>query len=251
MEIQENVPATPRQMFHLQVTGEFNQEEMTNLVTQFHETALQGGVIATPANVVANVITTTSEISGLILTPKLSAIEIAGVVVEALRGLDVGQGNEASPAFADLDEDAKVEILNRIQHLLRFGSLPAVDGPSAETRDAIFVSVTRALGSKLVAPNQENLIIVTRIAQKEGDEDFDVSFKDLVQGDIFKHGDATFVAESNPYVNWIANPLPIITLDAKLYQAPEVTSMEMTESAPSKKKVQSASSKSTAKSRKK
>jgi hypothetical protein len=99
MENQENeVSATPRQMIHLKVAGEVSQEDLLTLITQFQETALQGGVIATPNNVVADVITTTSDVSGLILTPKMTAVEIAAVVVDVLQGFDIAQGNEPSPA---------------------------------------------------------------------------------------------------------------------------------------------------------
>jgi hypothetical protein len=259
MENQENeVSATPRQMIHLKVAGEVSQEDLLTLITQFQETALQGGVIATPNNVVADVITTTSDVSGLILTPKMTAVEIAAVVVDVLQGFDIAQGNEPSPAdfgeplptFAQFEEEAKLEI----QFILRFGSLPkGTEGRDEATRDALFESVTRSLGSKLTAPSLDNLITVTRIAQKEGDEDFDVNFKDLVMGDIFKHGDHKLVAQSNPYVNWIANPLPIVTIDAKVYQEPELVNPEEAKatSKPSKKKVQSKPSNSTARNRKK
>jgi hypothetical protein len=158
------------------------------------------------------------------------------------------------PTFAQFEEEAKLEILERIQFILRFGSLPkGTEGRDEATRDALFESVTRSLGSKLTAPSLDNLITVTRIAQKEGDEDFDVNFKDLVMGDIFKHGDHKLVAQSNPYVNWIANPLPIVTIDAKVYQEPELVNPEEAKatSKPSKKKVQSKPSNSTARNRKK
>lgn len=245
---------TTRQMIHLQVAGEISQDDMVLLLSQFQQTLNDNGTIATQNNVVASVIQTTSDLAGLILTPKMTALEVAAIVVEALRGFDIGQGNDPSPAFAELDQDAKVEILNRIQFVLRYGSLPKVsDDTSNATRDEIFVAVTRALGTKLTAPRADSLITVTRIAQKEGDEDFDVSFKNLVQGDIFKHADAIYSAESGPYVNWVANPLPIITIEAKLYEVPEPVAPEDVKATrkPSKKKVQSKPSNSTAKNRKK
>jgi hypothetical protein len=258
MENQEDANKSPavRQMIHLQVSGEHSQEDLVSLLTQFQETLKDSGVIATPNNVVASVIQTTQDLTGMILTPKMTAIEIATVVVDVLNGFDVGQGNDASATFAELDDEAKLEILNRIQFVLRFGVLPPVLSEGEEQnrkRDAIFEAVVRALGSKLTAPSAENLITVTRIAQKEGDEDFDISFKELVQGDVFKHGEGTYVAESNPYVNWIANPLPIITIDAKLYVAPDPVAPEDAKATgkPSKKKVQSKPSNSTAKTRKK
>jgi hypothetical protein len=240
-----NKEAATRQMIHLQVAGEHSQDDLVTLITQFQQTLNDGGVIATPSNVVASVIETTGEVAGLVLTPKLSALEIAAIIVESLRGFDIGQGNEASPSFVEIDQDAKVEILNRIQFILRYGSLLKV---SDSTDNA-----TRALGTKLTFPSDKNLITVTRIAQKEGDEDFDVSFKELVQGDIFKHGDGIYIAESSPYVNWIAHPLPIITIDAKVYEAPAPVAPEDVKgkSKPSKKKVQSKPSNSTAKTRKK
>jgi hypothetical protein len=255
METQANeVAATPRKMFHLQVAGEQTQEDLVNIITQFQETLKTGGIIATPNNVVASVIETTSDLTGMVLTPKMTAPEIAAVVVDVLRGFDIGQGYEASAAFADLEQDAKLEILGRIQFILRFGALPkGTEGRDEATRDALFEAVARSLGSKLTAPRLDNLIIVKRISQKEGDEDFDVGFNELVKGDIFKHGEGIFVAESNPYVNWVAHPLPIITIDAKLYQAPESVAPEdiKATSKPSKKKVQSKPSNSTAKARKK
>jgi hypothetical protein len=249
-----NKEAATRQMIHLQVAGEHSQDDLVTLITQFQQTLNDGGVIATPSNVVASVIETTGEVAGLVLTPKLSALEIAAIIVESLRGFDIGQGNEASPSFVEIDQDAKVEILNRIQFILRYGSLLKVsDSTDNATRDAIFEALTRALGTKLTFPSDKNLITVTRIAQKEGDEDFDVSFKELVQGDIFKHGDGIYIAESSPYVNWIAHPLPIITIDAKVYEAPAPVAPEDVKgkSKPSKKKVQSKPSNSTAKARKK
>lgn len=255
MEIQETPAATTRQIIHLQVAGEHSQEDLVTLITQFQQTALEGGVIATPENVIANVIHAPVDLAGMVLTPKMTALEIAAVVVEALRGLDIGQGIQPSPTFVELEQNAKIEILNRIQFVLRFGALPPLLSEGEEqnkTRDAIFEAVARSLGSKLAIPNEESLITVTRIAQKEGDEDFDVSFKEIVQGDIFKHAGATYLAESNPYMNWIAHPLPVLTLDAKQYQAPEpVAPEDVKQSAPSKKKVQSKPSKSTAKPRKK
>lgn len=244
MENQETpAVATPRTMIHLQVAGEVSQDDMARILTEFQETLKNGGVIATPANVVANVITATTDLSGLILTPKMTALEIATVVVATLGALE-----SDSTVFADLDEDAKVEILTRIQQVLRFGGL--LESTDEQLRDALFVAIVRALGSKLATPSTKDLITVTRISQKEGDEDFEVSFGELQQGDIFKHGDALFIAESAPYINWIANPLPIITIDAKLYQSPEaVTSTDASEA--EEKKVQSKPSKSTAKARKK
>lgn len=249
MEIQEQEVAAPRQLIHLKVAGDYTQEDLANLITQFHQTALEGGVIATPNNVVAEVIQTT-DLAGLILTPKLTAVEIAAVAVDVLNGFD----NTTSPAFAEFDHDAQLEILHRVQSILRFGSFTTVaDDASSATRDSLFEAVVRSLGKKLTQPSVENLITVTRIAQKEGDEDFDVNFKELVAGDIFKHGEGTFVAESNPYINWIANPVPVVTIDAKVYQAPEPVAPEdiKATSKPSKKKVQSKPSNSTAKARKK
>jgi hypothetical protein len=243
MENQEDANKSPtvRQMIHLQVSGEHSQEDLVSLLTQFQETLKDGGVIATPNNVVASVIQTTQDLTGMILTPKMTALEIAAVAVDVLNGLDSVTANETSPKFSEF--------------ILRFGSLPRPDVHSVadSTRDALFEAVVRALGSKLTAPSAENLITVTRIAQKEGDEDFDISFKELVQDDVFKHGEGTYIAESNPYVNWIANPLPIITIDAKLYVAPDPVAPEDAKATgkPSKKKVQSKPSNSTAKTRKK
>jgi hypothetical protein len=257
MENQEDANKSPtvRQMIHLQVSGEHSQEDLVSLLTQFQETLKDSGVIATPNNVVASVIQTTQDLTGMILTPKMTALEIAAVAVDVLNGLDSVTANETSPKFSELEQDAKFEILKRIQFILRFGSLPRPDVHSVadSTRDALFEAVVRALGSKLTAPSAENLITVTRIAQKEGDEDFDISFKELVQDDVFKHGEGTYIAESNPYVNWIANPLPIITIDAKLYVAPDPVAPEDAKATgkPSKKKVQSKPSNSTAKTRKK
>jgi hypothetical protein len=257
MENQEDANKSPtvRQMIHLQVSGEHSQEDLVSLLTQFQETLKDGGVIATPNNVVASVIQTTQDLTGMILTPKMTAIEIATVVVDVLNGFDVGQGNDASATFAELDDEAKLEILNRIQFVLRFGVLPPVLSEGEEQnrkRDAIFEAVTRSLGSKLTAPNTENLITVIRVAQKAGDEDFQINFKELVQGDIFKHGDDTFLARSNPYVNWIAQPLPVVTIDAELYKAPEpVAPEELKTSTRSKKKVQLKPSNSPARNRKK
>lgn len=254
MENQVNeVAATPRQIIHLQVAGVQSQEDLVNILTQFQETLNNGGIIATQDNVVANVINTTSDLSGMILTPKMTAVELAAVAVDVLNGFEEAQNNAILPRFDELDQEAKIEILKRIQFILRFGSFQTIaDDASSGTRDALFEAVVRSLGSKLTQPSTENLITVTRIAQKEGDEDFEVSFLELVQGDIFKHGEGIFVAESNPYVNWIASPLPIITIDAKLYQAPEQPAPEdVKRSKPSKKKVQSKPSNSTAKTRKK
>ncbi len=250
----QNEVAAPREMLHLQVAGNLSQEEMVSLLTQFQATWKDSGVIATTNNVVSNVISPTTELAGMILTPKLTAVEIAEVAVEVLRGFDVGQGNEvATPPFAELSQDAQNQFLNVIQCILRFGGLPPTDADiDGKTRDALVASVVHALGQKLVFPSTENLINVTKVAQKEGDEDFEVSFKDLVAGDVFKHGEGTFVAKSNPYVNWIANPLPIVTIDAATYQAPEpVAPEDVKTSKPSKKKVQSKASNSTAKTRKK
>src|ERR1700756_2878216 len=100
MENQTPEAAIPRQIIHLQVAGDISQEDLVTLITKFQETALQGGVIATQNNVVANVIQTT-DLAGTILTPKMMALEIAVVVVEALRGFDRGQGNEPSPTFVE------------------------------------------------------------------------------------------------------------------------------------------------------
>lgn len=256
MEIQETSPvATTRQMIHLQVAGEHTQEDLVNIISKFQETLQAGGVIATANNVVASVIQTTDDLAGMILTPKMTALEIASIVVDVIRDFDVSQGTEPSARFSDIEQDAKLEVMRRIQAVLRFGAFAPSEGSASEelTRDALFMSVVRSLGSKLSAPSLDNLISVTRIAQKEGDEDFDVNFKELVAGDIFKHGEGTFVAESNPYVNWVANPLPVVTIDAKVYQAPEPVAPEdiKATSKPSKKKVQSKPSNSTAKARKK
>jgi hypothetical protein len=252
MENQANKDQQQRQMIHLQVSGEFNQDDLVNLIKKFQETAVEGGVIATPSNVTANVITTAEDLSGLILTPKLSALEVAAIAVEALRGYEIGEGGNSSPTFAELEEAEKVEILNRIQFVLRFGVMPDIQN-SHSVLDSIFVKVVRALGTKMMAPKTDDLIRVTRIGQKEGDEDFEIGFLELRQGDVFKHGDNTYVTESDPYVNWIANPLPIITIDAKVYEEPAPVAPEDVKatSAGSKKKVQSKPSKSTAKTRKK
>lgn len=217
MSTQEAAVAT-RQMIHLQVAGDYSQEDLQNLIVQFQASVEQNGIVATPNNVVANVITTTTDLSGLVMTPKMTPVEIATVAVNALNGFEYGQGNPVSPNFAEMDQEAQIEILRRIQHVLRYGSFRTIaDDTSSATRDAIFESVTHSLAAKLIHPSLENLITVTRIAQKEGDEDFDINFKDLVKGDIFKHGDGVFVAESNPYVNWIASPIPQVTIDATPY----------------------------------
>jgi hypothetical protein len=194
-----------------------------------------------------------TELSGMILTPKMTALEIAAAAVDVLRAFDRSQGLDDTTAFADLEQRAQFEILSRLQFVLRFGALPPSEGTAEEhTRDALFVSVARSLGSKLTSPNVATLIDVIRVAQKEGDEDFQINFKDLVAGDIFKHGEGMFVARSNPYVNWIAQPLPIVTIDAEVYQAPApIASEDAKASAPSKKKVQSKTLKSTARTRKK
>jgi hypothetical protein len=242
----QNEVTTPRAMIHLQVAGEHTQEDLVNLITQFQNTWNDSGVIATNNNVVANMIQSDVELSGMILTPKMTALEIATVAVDVLRAFDRSQGRDNSPVFAELEQAA--------QFVLRYGALPPSEGTAEEhTRDALFVSVVRSLGSKLMIPSMANLINVIRVAQKEGDEDFQISFKDLVAGDIFKHGEGTFVAKSNPYVNWIAQPLPVVTIDAEVYQVSEPVAPEDIKATrkPSKKKVQSTASKSTARTRKK
>jgi hypothetical protein len=261
MEIQEKEveapaeTAAPRQIIHLQVAGDFSQEDLAALVAKFQETAMQGGVIATPNNVVANVITTTADIAGTILTPKMTALEIAEIAVDLLNSYDSQTRPELSAVkFSELEDDAKLEILGRIQGILRYGALLRGASNSEESiRDALFTSIVVSLGTKLAAPNMNNLISVTRLAQKEGDEDAEVNFKDLMDGDLFKHGDHKLVVQGSPYVNWIANPLPVVTIDAKVYQEPEPVAPEEVKAsrATSKKKVQSKPSNSTAKSRKK
>jgi hypothetical protein len=253
MENQEQeVAAQPRKMIHLQVAGTHTQEELATLIAEFQKTWADNGIIATPANVVATLIQSTEDLSGLILTPKATYLEVAAGVVSILRAFDVGQGNEPSPLFFELDQDAQREVLGRIQCVMRFGGLPPSDGNVTEkTRDLIFVESVRALGSNLTAPNGQNSINVVRVAQKEGDEDKEVRFHELVAADIFKHNDQKFIALSDPYVNWVAHPLPVITIDAEVYAAPEPVAPEDVKSCEtSEKKVQSKPSKSKAKNRK-
>lgn len=253
-QVQE-VAAQPRKMIHLQVAGEFTQEDLSNLVQQFHQAHLENGVVATPNNVTASIIETPEQLDGAILTPKMTAKELASVVVAALQGFDVGQGNKPSANFADLDAELQAAILQRVQFVLRFGWLPPVFDNSEEqnkTRDAIFEATVRALGGKLAQPDASKTIQVVRHAQKEGDEDAACGFLELAHGDIFSYGDNKFVAESDPYINWIADPLPLITIDAKLYEEPApVPADEVKASAPAKKQVQSRTSKSKAHHRKK
>jgi hypothetical protein len=60
------------------------------------------------------------------------------------------------------------------------------------------------------------------------------------------------VAQSDPYVNWIADPLPTITLDASGYEeAAPVAPEDVKVSASSENHVQSKPSKSKARNRKK
>jgi hypothetical protein len=254
MENQEQeVAATPRKMLHIQVSGNASQENLATLVSEFQKTWDNNGIIATQDNVAANIIQSNEELAGMILTPKMAIGEVASIVVDVIRAFDIGQGNEPSPLFVELDQDAQVEVLNRIQCVLRFGALPPSEGGIAEkTRDAIFVATARALGVKLTVPSLDKMINVVKIAQKVGAEDFEVNFSEIGAGDIFKHQDKTFVAESNPYVNWIAQPFPVVTLDAKVYQKPEpVAPEDIKKSAPVEKKVQSKPSKPQTKTRKK
>lgn len=251
----ENQEQKPRKMIHIQVAGECTSEELERIVRLFMESTLDpnGSIVATPNNVTVNNVEIPEDLSGMILTPKMTAKEVAAVVVSALQGYDVGVGNEPTAAFIDLEDDAKLEILSRIQFVLRFGGLPVTDeGEKLSVRDSIFVATVNALRTKLAAPNAKNIIQVTRIAQKEGDEDQVCSFIDLRQGDIFEHQGQRFVAQSDPFINWIADPLPVINLNAEAYKEPDpVAPEEVKASASSKKQVQSKPSKAKVHHRKK
>lgn len=251
----ENQEQKPRKMIHIQVAGEYTSEDLAKIVQSFMETSLdqKGGVIATPNNVTVNNIEIPEDLSGMILTPKMTAKEVAAVVVSALQGYDVGVGNEPTAAFSDLEDDAKLEILSRIQFVLRFGGLPVTaEGEKLTVRDSIFVATVNALRTKLASPDSKNIIQVTRIAQKMGDEDQACSFLDIRQGDLFDYQGQRFVAQSDPFINWIADPLPVINLNAEAYTEPEpVAPEEVKASASSKKQVQSKPSKAKVHHRKK
>lgn len=251
----ENQKQKLRKMTHLQVAGEYTSEELAEVVRLFMETTLDpdGGVVATQNNVTVNNIEIPEDLSGMILTPKMTAKEVASVVVAAIQGYDAGVGNTPTPAFNDLEDDAKQEILARIQFVLRFGGLPLAENEEKlSVRDSIFIATVNALRTKLVFPDAKNVIQVTRIAQKEGEEDQTCSFIDLRHGDIFNHLGTKLVAQSDPYVNWIADPLPAITLDARAYEEPEsVAPEDVKVSASAKKQVQSKPSKAKVHHRKK
>lgn len=240
MENQENTQEKKtRTLIHLQVSGDYSQEELSKLVQEFHQTYLEGGAIGTPENVTANLIETDQDLNGLILTPKMTAKELATVVVSALQGFDIGQGNKPTDDFDKLSQEDQAEILAKIQMVMRFGGLPeSENNVTARTRDAIFVSVVRALAKKMWIPQLTGIVKVTRVAIKAGEKDEECTILDLKQGDVFKHGEHTLVAQSDPYVNWIADPLPQISLDAKVYEAPQETA-----SKEEKKEVQSKPSK--------
>lgn len=250
----ENQEQKPRKMIHIQVAGEYPAEELEKMVRLFMEASLEpNGVVATPENVTVNNVEIAEDLSGMVLTPKMTAKEVASVVVAVLQGYDVGVGNEPTAAFNDLEDDAKLEILTRIQFVLRFGGLPVTaEGEKLSVRDSIFVATVNSLRTKLALPDGKRVIEVTRIAQKEGEQDAVVSFLDLRQGDIFQYQEMKLVAQSDPYVNWIADPLPTITLDASGYEeAAPVAPEDVKVSASSENHVQSKPSKSKARNRKK
>lgn len=250
----ENQEQKPRKMIHIQVAGEYTSEDLSKIVQHFMEASLdsKGGIVATPDNVTVNNIEIPEDLSGMILTPKMTAKEVASVVVSALQGYDVGVGNQPTAAFNDLEDDAKLEILSRIQFVLRFGGLPGDDGEKLSVRDSIFVAVVNSLRNKLASPDVKNVIEVTRIAQKEGDEDEVCSFLGIRQGDVFDYQGQRFVAQSDPFINWIADPLPVVNLSAEAYVEQEpVPADEVKASAPAKKQVQSKPSKAKVHHRKK
>jgi hypothetical protein len=230
---QANLSVKPRRMLHIQAAGAYTTDDLVALIKNIQETWDAGGIIATPNTVTAQVIESDTDLSGMLLTAKLSAVELASIAVSVLRGFDIGQGNEPSPLFEELDEQAKAEIMSRIQCVLRLGTLPPNGGDVTEqTRDAIFVATVRALGPKLAAPDMSTMIKVTRVAQKQGDEDSEIMFNELVAGDIFKYqnkdGDfGIFVAASNPYIQWTADPIPVVTIDAKVFTPDPVAPEEI------------------------
>lgn len=228
-----------RKMIHLQVSGSYSKEDLENLLKNFQDTYAQSGVIATPSNVVASVIDATPDISGLILTPKVTAIEIAEAIVKVLQAYDRGNGDKPTQDYADLDKESRVEILNRIQTVLRFGGLPAGDG-GLSPRDHLFIAVVSIFANKLMMPDTSKSIRVTRVAQKEGDQNEEIFFHDLKNGDLFSYDGHMFVANDNPYVNWVADPIPVISIDAEPYVDPApVPEHLIKQSTPSEKEVQS------------
>lgn len=237
--MENQTQAAKRRMFHLQVAGEYSQEDLSNLVLQFQKTLETDGVIATPNNVTANVIETPEDLSGLILTPKMTAKEVATVAIAAVQGYaHDGPLDNQVKGFAELDAEAQADVLNQLQCVLRFGGLPPSEDRNS-VHDAIFASTVKALANKMAMPDFKKVIEVTRINGET------CSFLDLVAGDIFTHDDKKFVALSAPYVNWVADPLPIITIDAEYYGENDPAAEEQAEaSADQETDVQSKASES-------